>query len=343
MRRILVIRIDFLGDMICTTALLQSIKQRWPEAELHVLANKYNAAALEGNPVVHRVHRYVYSKKYEKNQRPGLLNALIDRLRLIFQLRHLKFDLLVIPNGGMNKSSIQFAKLLNVKDSRWHTSKSEFDDRNPSHIANRRPRHEVLYGYELLPELETPDIQRLSLAIYPDADLQRHWRQRLAPHGRPRVGFFTSNKSDARRWSWEKWRQLAQKLSAVADIIVFSVPGAEPTPEQQNAIKARCIVTPGVADLFAAASLLDVIVSADSAPVHIGGALKVPVVALFESRPEKYLRWHPLGVEYILLHAGAVVDDISVSDVETAVCSLLQVAMRVTRNVRGSPAQVGQD
>jgi len=51
-RRILVIRIDFLGDMLCTTAFLRALKQRWPHAELHVLANKYNAAVLPGNPDV---------------------------------------------------------------------------------------------------------------------------------------------------------------------------------------------------------------------------------------------------------------------------------------------------
>ncbi|AJK12373.1 putative sugar transferase [Yersinia pestis str. Pestoides B] len=30
MQRILVIRIDFLGDMVCTTALLHALKQRNP-------------------------------------------------------------------------------------------------------------------------------------------------------------------------------------------------------------------------------------------------------------------------------------------------------------------------
>lgn len=64
-------------------------------------------------------------------------------------------------------------------------------------------------------------------------------------------------------------------------------------------------------------------ISADSAPVHIGSALQIPVVALFESRPEKYLRWYPLGVRHVLVHAGPQVEDIHVDAVESAARSLL--------------------
>lgn len=107
-RRILVIRIDFLGDMLCTTAFLGALKRRWPDAELHVVANRYNASALDGNSDVHAVHTYVYSRQCERNDRPGRMRAFFDRLRLVRRLRRLRFDLVVVPNGGMHRSSIQF-------------------------------------------------------------------------------------------------------------------------------------------------------------------------------------------------------------------------------------------
>ncbi|HTI17796.1 MAG TPA: lipopolysaccharide heptosyltransferase family protein, partial [Trinickia sp.] len=153
MKRILVVRIDFLGDMVCTTPLLRRLKERWPGAEIHVLANKYNRAVLEGNPDVSVVHTYVYSKQFERNPRPGKINAIRDRLSLILRLRKQKFDLLVIPNGGMHKNSIQFARLLNAKTRRWHTADTEFDDRKPEHVASRPIRHEALSGFRIMPEL----------------------------------------------------------------------------------------------------------------------------------------------------------------------------------------------
>ncbi|CNH64496.1 glycosyltransferase family 9 protein [Yersinia pekkanenii] len=322
MQRILVIRIDFLGDIICTTALLHALKLRWPTAEIHVLANKYNRAALARNPDVSAVHTYVYSKQCERNQQPGRLKALFERLALIWQLRRLRFNLLVIPNGGMNKNSIQFAKQLNVADSRWHTPVSEFDDRNPDHVANRPIRHEALSGFSLIPELGPVDINTLKLHIYPDPQLQVKWQSELGEKNRPRIGLFVSNKSPQRRWSWEKWQQLALKLSDQADIVILSDPTAPPSEQQLASIQGRALLTPSVDEFVAAASQLDLVISADSAPVHISSALQIPVVALFEARPEKYRRWYPL-TRHVLLHAGPQVDDITVDAVETASRMLL--------------------
>ncbi|MGE4801062.1 glycosyltransferase family 9 protein [Yersinia hibernica] len=322
MQRILVIRIDFLGDMICTTALLHALKQRWPSAEIHVLANKYNRAALARNPDVSAIHTYVYSKQCERNQKSGRVKAIFDRLALIWQLRRLRFDLLIIPNGGMSKNSIQFAKQLNVVDSRWHTTVTEFDDRNPEHVASRPMRHEALSGFALLPELNSVDINTLKLHLYPDPALQAKWQAELGHKERPRVGLFVSNKAPQRRWSWEKWQQLALKLSDQADAVILYDPNDPPSEQQLASIKGRALLTPSVDEFVAAASQLDMVISADSAPVHISSALQIPVVALFESRPEKYRRWYPL-TRHILLHKGLQVDDITVDAVETAARQLL--------------------
>ncbi|WP_392433077.1 glycosyltransferase family 9 protein [Yersinia sp. HM-2024] len=322
MQRILVIRIDFLGDMVCTTALLHALKQRWPAAEIHVLANKYNQAVLARNPDISAVHTYVYSKQCERNQQHGRIKAIVNRLALIRRLRRLHFDLLIIPNGGMNKNSIQFAKLLGGADGRWHTTESEFDDRNPDHVTNRPIRHEALSGFTLVPELEPVDIDALQLHIYPDPQLQVKWRTELGEKDRPRIGLFISNKAPQRRWSLVKWQQLAQKLSDQADIIMLYDPTDPPSEEQLATFQGRCLFTPSVDEFVAAISLLDMVISADSSPVHVSSALQIPVVALFESRPEKYLRWYPL-VHHVLLHAGPQVEDITVDAVESAARSLL--------------------
>ncbi|MDN0123736.1 glycosyltransferase family 9 protein [Yersinia aleksiciae] len=323
MQRILVIRIDFLGDMVCTTALIHALKLRWPHAEIHVLANKYNQSVLARNPDVATIHTYVYSKQCERNLLPGRFRAIFDRLALIWRLRHLGFDLLLIPNGGMNKNSIQFAKQLNVADRRWHTTETEFDDRNLEHVATRPIHHEALSGFALMCGSGQVDINSLKLNIYPEPQLQTKWRAALGEKGRPRIGLFISNKSTQRHWSWEKWRQLALKLNQQADLLIFHDPIEQPTEQQLAGLTARCLSTPSIDDLVAAMSQLDLVISADSAPVHISSALQIPVVALFESRPEKYLRWYPLGVRHVVVHAGPQVEDITVDAVASAARTLL--------------------
>ncbi|KVC16749.1 glycosyltransferase family 9 protein [Burkholderia pseudomultivorans] len=325
--RILVIRIDFLGDMLCTTALLGALKRRWPGSELHVVANRYNAAVLAGNPDVDAVHTYVYSRQCERNDRPGRLRAFLDRMRLVRRLRRLRFDLVVVPNGGMHRSSVQFARQLGAKDCRWHDADTEFDDRKPDHVTTRPICHEALSGFRLVPELGGVGIDELVLTVHPDRTLQQAWRDRLGPRTKPRVGLFVSNKAAERRWPADRWRELGRRLAPLVDVIVFRDPALASADggacDAWQGVEARHVVPSSVGELMALASLLDAIVSADSAPVHLASALRVPVAALFEDRPEKYLRWHPLGVPHAILRAGASVDAIGVDAVERAVRDLL--------------------
>ncbi|KHT13999.1 glycosyltransferase family 9 protein [Pectobacterium brasiliense] len=323
MQRILLIRIDFLGDMVCTTALIHSLKRKWPAAEIHVLANKYNSYILEENPDIKEVHHYVYSKSRERNNRSGLISSLIDKFLLIMRLKRLNFDLLIIPNGGMNKNAIQFARWMNVPDSRWHKAETEFDDRNIEHVTNRPIKHEVLAGYDLVPELGVTSTDELKLYIYPNPELKKQWSEKLENNGKANIGFFISNKAYERRWPWENWHSLAKLLCDDFNIIIFSHCGEKPDRNALQDIAVQCVDTETVPDLIAAMSQLDLVVSADSAPVHLGAALQIPVVGLFEARPEKYLRWYPIGVNHVLLHSGKCIDSISVADVKEAVISLI--------------------
>lgn len=322
-RRILVIRIDFLGDMVCTTPFIHSLKERWPEAEIHVLANKYNSSVLDGNPSITKIHLYVYSKNLHKNIRSNFFGSLIDRVKLILRLRMLKFDMVIIPNGGMNKNSINFARQLNVSDCRWHNSETEFDDRKPYHVNCRPIHHEALSGYKLVPEIDYPAIEQLCLQLYPRESLIRKWDGVLKGRGKRRVGLFVSNKSSVRCWPLEKWIKIAQKLSIHNDVIIFYPPEEIVSSAWKGLESVQCVQPPTIPDLIAAQSIIDLTISADSAPVHISSALNVPVIALFESRREKYLRWYPLGVENILIHEGDMVSEISVESVLLATNKIL--------------------
>lgn len=327
MKRILIVRIDFLGDMVCTTAFIRALKQRWPEAEIHVVANRYNGAVLDGNPDVHAVHFYVYSKQCERNGKPGKARAFVDRFLLMRRLRRLRFDLAIVPNGGMNKSAVRLAKRVGAAQWRAHDSRSEFDDRNPEHVAHRPMIHEALAGFQLMPELPRPALDDLQLHVHCNPALRTRWAATLGPAARPRVGLFVCNKAVQRRWSNAKWRLLAERLNDDAEVIAFCDPTDRQSTDALAGAPLRCICPPSVPELIAAMSLFDLVVTADSAPVHIASALRLPVVALFERRPEKYLRWHPLGTRYVVLHEGPCVDDIDVDPVCDAVRRLLALSV----------------
>ena len=57
-QKILVIRRDNIGDLVCTTPLFQALRKRFPDAYLCALVNSYNLAVLENNPDVDRVYAF---------------------------------------------------------------------------------------------------------------------------------------------------------------------------------------------------------------------------------------------------------------------------------------------
>lgn len=54
-KKILVIRIDGIGDLLCITPMLNTLRQEFPQASVDVLANLGPHAVLEGNPDLDRL------------------------------------------------------------------------------------------------------------------------------------------------------------------------------------------------------------------------------------------------------------------------------------------------
>ena len=62
-RKLLVIRRDNIGDLVCTTPLLRSLRQKYPEARIDALVTSYNEPILENNPDVDYVYAYTKAKQ----------------------------------------------------------------------------------------------------------------------------------------------------------------------------------------------------------------------------------------------------------------------------------------
>lgn len=56
--RILVVRLDAIGDLICTTPLFRAIKEKYSKSELTVIIQKGNKAVLENNPFIDRIYEF---------------------------------------------------------------------------------------------------------------------------------------------------------------------------------------------------------------------------------------------------------------------------------------------
>lgn len=93
--KILVIKRDKLGDLLLATPMLAHLRASLPGAEIHLLANDYNAWVVDGNPNIDR--RWVYRRVRHAGRIS--FTAALQQIVQDFALRREGFDWVIVANG----------------------------------------------------------------------------------------------------------------------------------------------------------------------------------------------------------------------------------------------------
>lgn len=333
----LIIRRDNIGDLVLTTPMFEALRRRYPTAYIAVLVNSYNAPAIAGNPFVSDI--FCYTKG--KHAGNSVLNAYWQRLKLIWRLRRLCFDYVILPNGGVATRALSFAKLLKPR-----AIVGFFSGRVPAGLSI--PIEHA--GGECLHETE--DICRLlapfnvsgpipGLTVVPDRALAEKIASgfpiAFSRASGPVVALHLSARKEKQRWPVESFAELAHRLHAAygARFLVFWSPGDENNPfhpgDDGKAAKllidvadlpALPVRTEILPELIAGLSLADFAILSDGGAMHLAAGLGKPLVCFFGNSPAN--RWHPWGVPHELLQKPSEdVGDIGVDEVLAAFERLL--------------------
>lgn len=315
--KILIIRRDNIGDLICTTPLLSALRQHWPQAWIGVQANNYSAPILDGNPNVDAVFAY----RKAKHRAPGesLLSVWLSTAALMWRLRRMRLDIVLCASPGARR----FA--------RWLCARRIIEaDRSGN-------AHEVEITARLLGALDIPTAPG-PLVLSPDPQQVERLRVDLAlsAHER-RVGIHISARKPRQRWPEGHFSELIRRLLSEkhADrILLFWAPGTEddalhPGDDGKAArlmnelagLPVTPISTHTLPALVAGLSLCERVACSDGGAMHIAAGLGKPIVSLFGNSSVE--RWHPWGVPYVALQKPSEdVADISVDEVLAAFLEL---------------------
>ncbi len=109
--KILIIKRDKIGDMLLTTPMLQQLKQALPEAEVHVLANNYNAWVIRDNPNVDRLWIFDRVRTGKKISIPAAIRQMLLMIRLRFE----RYEVAIVAGGDESKRAIARARWVGAK------------------------------------------------------------------------------------------------------------------------------------------------------------------------------------------------------------------------------------
>jgi ADP-heptose:LPS heptosyltransferase len=287
--RILLLRRDNIGDLVCTTPLLAALRARLPQAWLGALVTTYNAEVLARNPALDEV--FVYEKL--KHRSGSLLSHLRTRLGQVAHLRRQKLDCVLVPAPAAQ--ALKLARSL--KPAQVIASPTRFSER----------LHEVERVFELGRPFGLTG-KPGALQLFADPDRVSALRKTLG--GGPYAAIHISARRPAQRWPVARYAALAAQLAREAGVLLLWAPGSRDNPRHpgddeaaaavlQAAPAALPVPTPDLATLITALSLADRVVCPDGGAMHLAAALGKPVVALFGDSPVE--RWRPWGVPHRVL------------------------------------------
>jgi ADP-heptose:LPS heptosyltransferase len=340
-RRVLVVRHDRIGDMIVTTPLLAWLREALPHAELDVLASPANAPLVAHDPRVTRV----------------IVNDHTWRgwLRAWRALRARRYDLVLSAIGRAHLREGLVASLVAPRRARRATAARPAQYRGLfTHWVRVSPSWRQTAARLLWVARRVVDAPP-SMAVASACEALARWPLRLAEDAaaEARACAFVAERGLAgvpfaavNAWASEPWREMgvercAELLRLVAArspelALVLTPPPGRGEEAARIAAAAGAgvpvVVFPPstrVHDLVSLVRRAAVVVTPDTANVHVASACGRPVVGLYSARTTDPAAWAPVGVPYraLLAPPGAPVSAIPSGDVADAVAALVAPAL----------------
>lgn len=329
MKNILIIRRDNIGDLVCTTPLIEGVKIAYPDAKVYLLINKVSQDVVTNNPHLEKV--FVYKKAKHKAKNETTLGVYFERLMIFLRLRKIKFDAAILANPMPCKYSLRLAKMAGAK----HIIGADLgtsEIHRPFKAADFHGKHQVELTFSYLSAITHQSIPIPPVRVFLALEEQQQAAQRLHNLLSPVARVFAvhiSSRSFKRRWPIERYAKIINWLVTSADtgVLIFWSPQGTLAPDdigdQQRAeqLLACCqhqrvalYPTASVRELLAGFDLCDRVLCSDGGQMHLAAALNKDMVVFFGDTDKA--SWHPWSGRYHILQteSGDCID-VSVDEV----------------------------
>jgi len=280
-RKILVRSTNWIGDAIMTTPAVRTIRVNFPDAHIAVLVQPWVADVFAASPHVNEL--IIYDKK-------GAHQGLAGMYRLGRELAAAHFDMAILLQNAFEAALLARLAGIPVRCGYSRDARRLLLTHPVKLPRERKIRHHVHYYQELLADLGlNPGSDELFLRLPPAAEA---WAADFVKSlgDRPLVGINPGAAfGPAKRWPAERYGQVGQRLAQEfgARLVVFGT-----AADRQAAAAIKAMAPEATEDLTGRTSLAQAMaligrcncfVTNDSGLMHVGAALKTPLVALFGS------------------------------------------------------------
>ena len=281
MKKILVFSFSFIGDAVLSTAVIQPLRKRFPDAHITFLVGPRAFDLLATDPNIDAT--IVYDNQDEHAGWKG-------RFHLIKTLRADKFDLVVNLRDSLT------ARCIGAEH--WGMVRGDGN------------RHAVIRYLEALQRrgVDTTDAHpHLQLTEAEHAAAHHFLAKSGFTSERMLIGIHPGGNWEYKLWDARNYAQVASTLAKKrnAAILLFAGPNERELQAQvaeMMDVPPVLVKTDDLRHLAALISACDVYIGNDTGPMHIAGAVGTPVVALFGST--NHHRSGPYGENHTVVQSG---------------------------------------
>jgi heptosyltransferase-2 len=278
--KILIIQTAFLGDVILTTPLIKAIRKKYPRSKIFILLIPQTKELLQNNPYLDEI--IVYDKKDKEK-------GVFGFLELIKKIKGMAFDLAFVPHRSLRSALLTyFARIpqrigFDKSSGSFLFTKKIIYFQNHSEIKrNLSLLEEDLFSEkDFLPELfpSEEDFKYVE-SLFENWGIQKNDKI---------VGIAPGSVWETKKWLPERFGQVADSLMEKLGAKVIFLGGKEDEAlciEISKGMKNKPFIAAGTTSPLQSAALISrgkVVLSNDTAPMHMAVAMRIPVVAIFGS------------------------------------------------------------
>lgn len=276
---IIVIQTAFIGDAILTLPLIQVARKKFPDSRIDIVVTPRSQDLFVNHPDIREV--IPFDKRGKDNGLGGLL-------RLSRHLQSRSYDLALVPHRSIRSAALALLAGIPVRIG-FSNSAGRF--LLTSTAKYRKELHEIERNLSLLEPLAIGVVQRELPRLFPsEADQKKVDRFLIELEvGNPEklIAIAPGTIWNTKRWLKERFASLAVKFDdAGLEVVLIGGPEDEGICSEIRTLSKSSLVhdASGALTLPQSAELIRrcrLLISNDSAPMHLATAVGTPVVAIF--------------------------------------------------------------
>lgn len=302
--KILISRTDRLGDLILALPFVETVKRRYPECRVDVLASLYASPILEHSPHIDKIVRVQNDQLWTDN---------LYKKDLLHRIRMEEYKVVVALYPERQISQLFQRAEIPIRIGTARRFHSVYFNHHITHSRKANVKHEYEYNLDFLELFRDGETVTTPKVYLCEREL-RNARRILQEVGADEsfIVVHPGSRGSAERWPQERFVELYRDLSKEGMSVVLS--GSEEEGQGFSDLTAGLDVPvrdiSGETDLRTLAAVLSlarVVVANSTGPLHLATAVGTNVVGLYPSRKAvSPRRWGPLGEQHRVIQPTGV-------------------------------------